>query len=67
MTDAGTLHRQLRGDIERSGYYPALVADALETALAGEPLVAYVVHHEATFDRDELRRHVTVLVLTPTR
>jgi hypothetical protein len=48
MTDAGTLHRQLRGDIERSGYYPALVADALETALAGEPLVAYVVHHEAT-------------------
>ena len=23
-------------------------------------------HHEATFDRDELRRHVTVLVLTPT-
>ena len=67
MTDAGTLHRQLRGDIERSGYYPTLVADALETALAGEPLVAYVVHHEATFDRDELRRHVTVLVLTPTR
>jgi hypothetical protein len=67
MTDAGTLHNRLRGDIERSGYYPALVADALETALAGEPLVAYVVHHEATFDRDELRRHVTVLVLTPTR
>jgi len=25
------------------------------------------VHHEATFDRDELRRHVTVLALTPTR
>ncbi len=67
MTDASTLHGQLRTDIERSGYYPALVSDALETALAGEPLVAYVVHHEATFERDELRRHVTVLVLTPTR
>ncbi len=67
MTDASTMHRRLRTDIERSGYYPALVADALETALAGEPLVSYVVHHEATFDRDELRRHVTVLVLTPTR
>jgi len=67
MTDASTLHRRLRTDIERSGYYPTLVADALETALAGEPLVSYVVHHEATFDRDELRRHVTVLVLTPTR
>ncbi|MEK9809991.1 MAG: DUF5998 family protein, partial [Candidatus Nanopelagicales bacterium] len=67
MTDASTMHGRLRTDIERSGYYPALVADALDTALAGEPLVAYVVHHEATFDRDELRRHVTVLVLSPTR
>jgi len=57
----------LRADIERSGYYPALVADALETALGGEQVEAYVVHHEATFDREELRRHVTVLVLTPTR
>lgn len=67
MTDVSALRSQLRTDIERSGYYPALVSDALETALAGEPLVSYVVHHEATFDRDELRRHVTVLTLTPTR
>lgn len=58
---------QLRKDIERSGYYPDLVSDALETALGGEDLGAYVVHHEATFDRDQLRRHVTVLALTPTR
>ena len=60
-------HALLRADIERSGYYPDLVADALETALGGEPLESYVVHHEATFERDELRRHVTVLALTPTR
>ncbi len=66
MTDSALAH-QLRTDIQRSGYYPDLVADALETALAGEPLSSYVVHHEATFDRDELRRHVTVLALTPTR
>jgi hypothetical protein len=26
-----------------------------------------VVHHEATFDRSELRRHITVLALTATR
>jgi hypothetical protein len=62
-----TLVARLRGDIERSGYYPDLVSDALETALAGETLSSYVVHHEATFDRDQLRRHVTVLALTPTR
>ena len=66
MTESA-LARQLRKDIQRSGYYPDLVADALETSLAGESLASYVVHHEATFDRDELRRHVTVLALTPTR
>lgn len=66
MTDSA-LAGQLRKDIQRSGYYPDLVADALETALADEPLISYVVHHEAMFDRDELRRHVTVLALTPTR
>ena len=61
------LAQKLRSDIQRSGYYPDLVADALETALAGEPLKSYVVHQETTFDRDDLRRHVTVLALTPTR
>ena len=66
MSDSALVHK-LRSDIQRSGYYPDLVADALDTALADEPLASYVVHHEATFDRDELRRHVTVLALTPTR
>ena len=67
MTDAPTLRHQLRTDIERSGYYPDLVSDALDTALAGEALGSYLVHHEAAFDRDELRRHVAVLALTATR
>lgn len=66
MTDTGTTP-DLRSAIERSGYYPDLVAGSLDTALAGEAVTAFLVHHEATFDRDELRRHVTVLVLTPTR
>jgi hypothetical protein len=66
MSDTA-LQQKLRTDIQRSGYYPDLVADALDTALASEELISYVVHHEATFDHDELRRHVTVLALTPTR
>ena len=66
MTDTA-LAKQLRTDIQRSGYYPDLVAEALDTALAGETLTAYVVQQETTLDRDELRRHVTVLALTPTR
>jgi hypothetical protein len=58
----------LRTSIERSGYYPALVADAVESALGTETVLAYVVHHEAAFDPAmEVRRHVTVLVLSPTR
>lgn len=57
----------LRKDIQRSGYYPEIVAEALDTALGGEEPRSFVVQHEATFDRDELRRHITVLVLTATR
>ncbi len=67
MDSTGTLQPRMHADIERSGYYPALVADTLDTALAAEPVLAYVVHHEATFDHDELHRHITVLALTPTR
>jgi Family of unknown function (DUF5998) len=58
---------ELRRAIERVGYYPAVVADAVFAALADETVVSYVIHHEPTFDQDEIRRHVTVLVLTPSR
>ena len=65
------MRRDRRGDvfeeISRSGYYPQIVADGLRDALAGEEVVAHVVHHEPTFDRDEVRRHMTVLVLTGSR
>src|SRR3954454_6059542 len=57
----------LRNQIERAGYYPALVCDVLDVALAGEEVRSSLVYPETTFDRDEVRRHVTVLVLTPTR
>lgn len=66
MADIGTRER-LRLAIQEAGYYPDLVADTLETALANEPVQSYFVHHEPHFDRDELRRHVSVLVLTPSR
>ncbi len=57
----------LRGAIDRVGYYPAVVADAVEAAVARESVTSFVIHHEPTFDQDEVRRHVTVLVLTPSR
>ena len=66
MAETGT-REGLRLAIQEAGYYPDLVADMLETSLASEAVNSYVVHHEPHFDRDELRRHVSVLVLTPTR
>ncbi len=57
----------LRVQVEQAGYYPALVCDVLDVAVAGEEVRSHLVYPETTFDRDEVRRHVTVLVLTPTR
>jgi hypothetical protein len=57
----------LRKSLDLAGYYPDLVGDVLDVALGGEQVVAHLVHPETTFDAVEVRRHVTVLVLTPSR
>jgi hypothetical protein len=68
MHDVTDRSQDLRSAIEASGYYPDVVAEAVFAAVAGESVEAHLVHHEPTIDeRDEVRRHVTVLVLTPTR
>jgi Family of unknown function (DUF5998) len=61
------IHEGLRLAIQQAGYYPVLVLDTLGTALAGESVQSFIVHHEPHFDREEIRRHCSVLVLTPTR
>jgi len=58
---------ELSSAIDASGYHPTIVADGIAAALAGEPVRSFVVHHEPTFDREEIRRHETVVVMTPTR
>jgi len=58
---------QLFEAVSKSGYYPEVVAAGLNDALAEERVIDYVLHHEPTFDRDEVRRHMTVLVLTDSR
>jgi hypothetical protein len=57
----------LRQAIDRTGYYPEVVADGVRSAVAGEQVVSFFVHHEPTFDHDEVRRHLSVVVLTPSR
>src|SRR5262245_11135482 len=58
---------ELRQAIHRTGYYPDVVAEGVQGAVAGEQVVSFYVHHEPTFERDEVRRHLSVAVITPTR
>src|SRR5450755_4289660 len=68
MRDTRASAGGMRSAIERSGYYPGVVSDAVTAALGQEPVLSYVVHHDALFDPGmEVRRHMTVLALTPTR
>jgi hypothetical protein len=59
--------RELRKALDRTGFHPDVVAEAVSDGVGGEPVISFFVHHEPTFDRDEVRRHQSVLVLTPTR
>ncbi len=66
-TDERDHSPELRDAIHHTGYYPEVVADGVLGAVASEQVVSFYVHHEPTFERDEVRRHLTVVVLTPTR
>ena len=57
----------LRQAIDHTGYYPEVVSDGVFSAVGGEDMLAFYLHHEPTFDRDEVRRHLSVAVLTPSR
>ena len=66
---AGRLSRGSSGEsltaaLERTGFYPRLVGDVVEDALDGRAPLAQLTHLETHFERSEVRRHVTVLVLT---
>ncbi|GAA4960493.1 hypothetical protein GCM10023238_29590 [Streptomyces heliomycini] len=67
MAKTSTTTQGLRAAIERSGYYPALVAEAVEAAVGGEshPVVPGPPGDDVRPER--VRRHVTVLVLTGNR
>lgn len=57
----------LRAEIVASGYFPALVESMVAQSLGDEEALDWLVHHEATFTSQAVHRHITVLVLTPTR
>jgi len=59
-----TEERSLDEDLNRAGFYPVLVADVVHDALDGREPLSHLVHLETHFDRNEVHRHITVLVLT---
>ena len=64
MTPA--LPAALRADLETAGYFPQTAAQSRERSLRGARPVAHLVRPETTFDGPEVRRHLTVVVLTAT-
>lgn len=54
----------LETTLQRAGFYPLLVQDVVNDALEGAAPLAHMVHLETHFDRTEVHRHITVLVLT---
>lgn len=57
----------LRKTIQSCGYFPDFIEATVSSSLGSEEAVDFVVHHEAIFGIDEIHRHLTVLILTPTR
>ena len=61
---ATSARRSLDDDLNRAGFYPLLVADVVHDALDERTPLSHLVHLETHFDRTEVHRHITVLVLT---
>ncbi|MDR2454150.1 MAG: DUF5998 family protein [Bifidobacteriaceae bacterium] len=60
-------HKGLRGRLATVGYFPEIIGDVIELALAGETPVAFHVHPDVAFGHGTIGRHLSVLVLTATR
>lgn len=60
------LPAELLADLETAGYFPQTAAASMLASLRGARPLGYLVRPETTFDGPEVRRHLTVLVLTAT-
>ena len=52
--------KKLTADIERAGFYPDLVRDIVDEALAGLEPESHFVQVETHFSHNNLHRHITV-------
>lgn len=66
-TSSADLPQELVDQIVQCQFFAKLVIDSVALATGDEPIDAFLVHHEATFTAESIGRHLSVLVLTPTR
>lgn len=59
-----TLPVSLTEALDRAGYFPDTASAAIERALGPGNVLAHLVRPETTFDGPQVRRHLTVLLLT---
>ncbi|WP_431709604.1 DUF5998 family protein [Glutamicibacter uratoxydans] len=59
-----TAAADLQQDLVRAGFYPQMIQDVLAEAMVNRPVLDHYVHLETHFDRTEVHRHITVLVLS---
>ena len=62
-----SLPDEVRRSIIGCGFFPDLVSESIELALGEEAVRTHLVHHEATFMAEEVHRHLSLMVVTPTR
>ncbi|MBB5831601.1 DUF5998 family protein [Brachybacterium aquaticum] len=58
------LPADLQQDLETAGYFPQAAGTSIARALRGAEVLGHLVRAETTFDGPEVRRHLTVVVLT---
>ena len=58
------LPADLQKDLETAGYFPQAASRSIARSLHGAEVLTHLVRAETTFDGPEVRRHLTVLVLT---
>lgn len=64
MTASDQLPAPLLAELEAAGYFPETVSATVQRGVRGARVLAHLVRPETTFDGAEVRRHITILVLT---
>lgn len=63
----GSTTQAMDAAVRRAGYFPQFVLDGLHDGIAGEEVISFATHVETHFADEDIRRHLSVFALTPSR